>query len=93
MVRYIIQVETDSPGFDQGGQGLAIILEDITELKKYQQHLEQLVEQRTHELKATNEHLLKEIEERRRVENALHQINAKLNLGKAVLHVMIFLTG
>ena len=30
--------------FDQGGQGLAVILEDITELKKYQQHLEQLVE-------------------------------------------------
>jgi PAS domain S-box-containing protein len=26
--------------FDQGGQGLAVILEDITELKKYQQHLE-----------------------------------------------------
>jgi PAS domain S-box-containing protein len=52
--------------FDQGGQGLAIILEDITELKKYQQHLEQLVDQRTHELIAINEQLVKEIQERQK---------------------------
>jgi PAS domain S-box-containing protein len=70
--------------FDQGGQGLAVILEDITELKKYQQHLEQLVEDRTLELKITNEHLVKEIDERRKVENALHQINAKLNLVSSI---------
>jgi PAS domain S-box-containing protein len=70
--------------FDQGGQGLAVILEDITELKKYQQHLEQLVEERTLELKVTNEHLVKEIDERRKVENALHQINAKLNLVSSI---------
>jgi signal transduction histidine kinase len=70
--------------FDQGGQGLAVILEDITELKKYQQHLEQLVEERTLELKITNEHLVKEIDERRKVENALHQINAKLNLVSSI---------
>jgi signal transduction histidine kinase len=70
--------------FDQGGQGLAIILEDITEIKKYQQHLEQLVEERTLELKITNEQLVKEIDERRKVENALHQINAKLNLVSSI---------
>ena len=70
--------------FEQGGQGLAVILEDITELKKYQQHLEQLVEERTLELKITNEHLVKEIDERRKVENALHQINAKLNLVSSI---------
>ena len=70
--------------FDQGGQGLAVILEDITELKKYQQHLEQLVEDRTLELKITNEHLVKEIDERCKVENALHQINAKLNLVSSI---------
>jgi len=70
--------------FDQGGQGLAVILEDITEIKKYQQHLEQLVEERTLELKITNEHLVKEIDERRKVENALHQINAKLNLVSSI---------
>jgi PAS domain S-box-containing protein len=52
--------------FDQGGQGLAIILEDITELKKYQQHLEQLVDQRTHELITANEQLVKEIQERQK---------------------------
>jgi PAS domain S-box-containing protein len=70
--------------FDQGGQGLAVILEDITEIKKYQQHLEQLVEERTNELKITNEQLVKEIDERRQVENALHQINAKLNLVSSI---------
>jgi len=70
--------------FDQGDQGLAVILEDITELKKYQQHLEQLVDERTYELKITNEQLVKEIDERRQVENALHQINAKLNLVSSI---------
>jgi PAS domain S-box-containing protein len=65
--------------FDQGGQGIAVILEDITEIKKYQQHLEHLVEERTLELKLANEQLVREIDERRQVENALHQINAKLN--------------
>jgi PAS domain S-box-containing protein len=81
---YFFRIKLIPLVFDQGGQGLAIILEDITELKKYQQHLEQLVEQRTHELKATNEQLVKEIEERLQVENALHQINAKLNLVSSI---------
>jgi PAS domain S-box-containing protein len=81
---YFFKIKLIPLVFDQGGQGLAIILEDITELKKYQQHLEQLVEQRTHQLKATNEQLVKEIEERRLVENALHQINAKLNLVSSI---------
>jgi PAS domain S-box-containing protein len=81
---YFFKIKLIPLVFDQGGQGLAIILEDITELKKYQQHLEQLVEQRTHELKATNEQLVKEIDERRQVENALHQINSKLNLVSSI---------
>jgi PAS domain S-box-containing protein len=63
--------------FDQGGQGLAVILEDITELKKYQQHLEQLVEQRTLELKITNEQLVKEIEERQKSRIALEENEKK----------------
>jgi len=63
--------------FDQGGQGLAVILEDITELKKYQQHLEQLVEQRTHELLITNEQLVKEIDERQKSRIALEQSEKK----------------
>jgi PAS domain S-box-containing protein len=81
---YFFKIKLIPLVFDQGGQGLAVILEDITELKKYQQHLEQLVEQRTLELKITNEQLVKEIDERRQVENALHQINAKLNLVSSI---------
>jgi len=63
--------------FDQGGQGLAVILEDITELKNYQQHLEQLVEQRTLELKITNEQLVKEIDERQKSRIALEESEKK----------------
>ena len=81
---YFFKIKLIPLVFDQGGQGLAVILEDITELKKYQQHLEQLVEERTFELKITNEQLVKEIDERRQVENALHQINAKLNLVSSI---------
>jgi PAS domain S-box-containing protein len=81
---YFFKIKLIPLVFDQGDQGLAIILEDITELKKYQQHLEQLVEQRTHELKSTNEQLVKGIDERRQVEKALHQINTKLNLVSSI---------
>jgi PAS domain S-box-containing protein len=81
---YFFKIKLIPLVFDQGAQGLAVILEDITELKKYQQHLEQLVEQRTHELKITNEQLVKEIDERHQIEKALHQINAKLNLVSSI---------
>ena len=81
---YFFKIKLIPLVFDQGGQGIAVILEDITEIKKYQQHLEQLVEERTHELKLANEQLVKEIDERRQVENALHQINAKLNLVSSI---------
>ena len=63
--------------FDQGGQGLAVIFEDITELKKYQQHLEQLVDQRTLELISTNEQLVKEIKERQKSRIALEENEKK----------------
>jgi len=81
---YFFKIKLIPLVFDQGGQGLAVILEDITEIKKYQQHLEHLVDERTLELKLTNEQLVKEIDERRKVENALHQINAKLNLVSSI---------
>jgi PAS domain S-box-containing protein len=81
---YFFKIKLIPLVFDQGAQGLAVILEDITELKKYQQHLEQIVEQRTLELKITNEQLVKEIDERRQIENALHQINAKLNMVSSI---------
>jgi PAS domain S-box-containing protein len=63
--------------FDQGGQGLAIILEDITELKKYQQHLEQQVFDRTKELIRANEQLLQESKERQKSQEALEQSEKK----------------
>ena len=52
--------------FDQGEQGLAVILQDITELKQYQQHLEGLVEERTQKLRETNDKLLEEMKERQK---------------------------
>jgi PAS domain S-box-containing protein len=66
--------------FDEGSGGLAIILEDITEIKKYQLHLERLVDERTREIIATNEHLEREIDDHRKARDALEVVNKKLNL-------------
>ena len=74
---YFFKIKLIPLVFDQGGQGLAVILEDITELKKHQQHLEQLVEQRTLELIITNEKLVKEIEERQKSRIALEKSEKK----------------
>jgi PAS domain S-box-containing protein len=74
---YFFQVEMIPVVFDQGEQGLAVVLKDITELKQYQQHLEHLVEERTTELRTTNTQLLNEIEERRKSQAALEQSERK----------------
>ena len=74
---YFFKIKLIPLVFDQGDQGLAVILEDITELKKYQQHLEQLVEQRTLELIQTNEQLVKEIDERQKSRISLEQSEKK----------------
>jgi PAS domain S-box-containing protein len=74
---YFFKIKLTPIVFDQGGQGLAIILEDITELKKYQQHLEQQVDERTKELTLANEQLKKEIEERQKSQVALEQSERK----------------
>jgi len=74
---YFFKIKLIPLVFDQGGQGLAVILEDITEIKKYQQHLEQLVEQRTLQLIIANEQLVKEIEERQKSRIALEQSEKK----------------
>jgi PAS domain S-box-containing protein len=74
---YFFKIKLTPIVFDQGGQGLAVILEDITELKKYQQHLEQQVDKRTKELTLANEQLKKEIEERQRSQVALGQSERK----------------
>jgi PAS domain S-box-containing protein len=63
--------------FDQGDQGLAVILQDITELKKYQLHLEGLVEERTRELRETNDKLLEESKERQKSRAALEESERK----------------
>ncbi|MFZ0005602.1 MAG: PAS domain S-box protein [Methanoregula sp.] len=63
--------------FDHGGKGLVIILEDLTELKQYQDHLEQLVEARTSELRTTNERLLEEIKGHQNTISALEQSEKK----------------
>lgn len=62
-------------------KGLIIsVARDITErkraeneLKKYQEHLEELVEQRTVDLKKVNKQLLSEIEERKQIQSALKE--------------------
>lgn len=66
--------------FDNGSGGLAIILEDITQLKQYQLHLENLVEERTREIIKTNENLELEISEHEIARKALETVNNKLNL-------------
>ena len=65
--------------------GNIVTLRDITkqkqaekELKKYRDHLEDLVQERTLELEVTNLHLGKEIEERKRVEVALRKREREL---------------
>ena len=74
---YFFKIKLTPIVFDQGGQGLAIILEDITELKKYQQHLEQQVYERTKELIRANEQLLQESKERQTSQTALEQSEKK----------------
>jgi PAS domain S-box-containing protein len=60
------------PVVDENGQSCAsIMLEDITELKQYQQHLETMVEQRTAEFHEANEKLKEEMEGHRRAKEAI----------------------
>jgi PAS domain S-box-containing protein len=74
---YFFKIKLTPIVFDQGGQGLAVILEDITELKKYQQHLEQQVDKRTKELSRANEQLIREIEGHQRSQIALEKSERK----------------
>ncbi|MDD1686762.1 MAG: PAS domain S-box protein [Methanoregula sp.] len=60
------------PVVDENGQSCAsIILDDITELKQYQKHLESMVDRRTAELQETNEHLKTEMEGHRRAKDTI----------------------
>ncbi|MFZ2411193.1 MAG: PAS domain S-box protein, partial [Candidatus Methanoperedens sp.] len=76
---------------------ILLAIEDITEkrrmedeLRKYREHLEQQVVERTAELETTNEQLLQDITERRRAENALRESEEKYralmdNAGDAII--------
>jgi PAS domain S-box-containing protein len=73
------------PNRDGDPSGNIVILRDISALKqaeqtlkKYHDHLEELVEERTAELAKTNIQLEQEIEERKRVEDALRKREVEL---------------
>jgi PAS domain S-box-containing protein len=76
-LEYFFKIKLTPIVFDQGGQGLAIILEDITELKKYQQHLELQVYERTKELTHANEQLVQESQRRQKSQEALEKSERK----------------
>ncbi len=72
--------------FEDGSQAVGIILEDITEMKRYQQELEERVRLRTAALVTTNDALQKEIEERNKAEEALMHNMARLRRAEGVAH-------
>jgi len=78
-----------TPIKDEKGKivGILGIFWDITErkhaddqLKKYREHLEELVEERTAELRNANEKLQREITERKRTENALRETEKRYRI-------------
>jgi len=80
-VKVSSSVVTDKEGNDTGRMASFV---DITErkrveeeLKQYHEHLEELVEERTSELRRTNEQLEQEITERKRTEEALRESEQK----------------
>ena len=77
-----IFVEITSSLFKKSGKkfGVVAIIRDITErkraegeLKKYQEHLQELIEERTAELTRTNEQLQREVAERKQAEDELRE--------------------
>jgi two-component system, sensor histidine kinase and response regulator len=67
----IVRDEKNNPLYFQG------VLRDITELKKYREHMEELVKGRTAEVMQANEKLQKEIAEHKRTEEALRDSENK----------------
>ncbi|MBI5681303.1 MAG: PAS domain S-box protein [Methanobacterium sp.] len=77
----VVPVEIHAQIIESKGKKLILgVARDITQrkineakLKNYQEHLEELVEQRTGELEKINQLLLKEIDERKHIEKALKE--------------------
>ncbi len=63
--------------FEEGERAVGIVLEDITEMKRYQQELENRVVERTNELVVTNEALHKQIRDRILADEALRESEEK----------------
>jgi PAS domain S-box-containing protein len=68
----------------KGERGAVVLIRDITErkraeeeLQRYQRHLEELVGQRTAELRKKNEDLHRELENRRRMEQQILEISSR----------------
>jgi PAS domain S-box-containing protein len=64
--------------FEGGGRAAVIILEDISEMKRYQLELEERIRERTAKLVETNDALLTEVEYHKRAEEALRENDAIL---------------
>jgi len=64
--------------FEGGGRAAGIILEDISEMKRYQLELEERIRERTAKLVETNDALLTEVEHHKRAEEALRENDAVL---------------
>lgn len=70
-VRYFFLIRIIPTILEHGIKGVVLILENITTLKKYQEHLEEIVDERTAELSEINAQLQKEIEKHQDVCNQL----------------------
>ncbi len=64
--------------FEGGGQAVGVILEDISEMMRYQLLLENRIQERTAALVKTNDALQRKVEDHRRAERALRENEAVL---------------
>jgi PAS domain S-box-containing protein len=94
----IFPVELSSSAFDLPGKRILCgVVRDITERKRteqelsgYRDHLEELVTERTAKLASTNEQLTCEVEERKRVEQALQESRQMLHSVLDTIPVRVF---
>jgi len=78
---------------EEAGDSISAVVTDLTEhkaleceLERYREHLEDLVEERTMQLKETVDQLKTEIEARKKAQVALRESQADLNRAQAVAH-------